>query len=120
MNETTRQILEPFLEQARSIPKNWPGDNVLFADINGNGDTFLNYHGTYDAKTGITINQWRALLKLVESESTKEPTIWVEGPKPLHQALKKITNNWIEAGNYCEQTVMDLRDACKWLISNNL
>ena len=32
---------------------------------------------------------------------------------PLTEALKKMTDEWVDDGNYCAQTVIDLRDALK-------
>jgi hypothetical protein len=41
-----------------------------------------------------------------------EPTIYMNGKDvPLTEALKKITDEWVDDGNYCAQTVIDLRDA---------
>lgn len=42
----------------------------------------------------------------------KEPTIYMNGNDvPLTEALKKMTDEWVDDGNYCAQTVIDLRDA---------
>jgi hypothetical protein len=42
----------------------------------------------------------------------RDTTIYVEGKKvPLREALKIMTNYWIEYGEYCDQSVIDLRDA---------
>lgn len=35
---------------------------------------------------------------------------------PLKKALKFMTDDWIEGNNYCDQTVIDLRDACTDLL----
>ena len=32
---------------------------------------------------------------------------------PLTEALKKMTDEWVDDGNYCAQTVIDLRDVLK-------
>jgi hypothetical protein len=32
---------------------------------------------------------------------------------PLEKALKIMTDEWVDDGNYCAQTVIDLRDALK-------
>ena len=32
---------------------------------------------------------------------------------PLTEALKKMTDEWVDDGHYCAQTVIDLRDALK-------
>lgn len=32
---------------------------------------------------------------------------------PLKKALKTMTDEWIDEGNYCAQTVIDMRDALK-------
>ena len=31
----------------------------------------------------------------------------------LTEALNKMTDDWVDDGNYCAQTVIDLRDALK-------
>ena len=42
----------------------------------------------------------------------KEPTIYMNSKDvPLTEALKKMTDEWVDDGNYCAQTVIDLRDA---------
>jgi polyhydroxyalkanoate synthesis regulator phasin len=44
----------------------------------------------------------------------KEPTIYMNGKEvPLTEALKKMTDEWVDDGNYCAQTVIDLRNALK-------
>lgn len=44
----------------------------------------------------------------------KEPTIYMNGENvPLTEALKKMTDDWVDDGNYCAQTVIDMRDALK-------
>jgi len=55
-------LLAPFLEVARGIPDNWPGECILRFDQRNDGSIYLSYHGINDASHGITINQWRALL----------------------------------------------------------
>jgi hypothetical protein len=42
-------------------------------------------------------------------------TIYVEGSKPAREALELMTDNWIENGDYCTQTVFDLRDYALYL-----
>lgn len=32
---------------------------------------------------------------------------------PLEEALKIMTDEWVDGGNYCTQTVIDMRDALK-------
>ena len=45
-------------------------------------------------------------------------SVWIDdGPIPLVKALEKMTNHWIESGQYCEQTVFDLRDALRALLA---
>jgi len=34
----------------------------------------------------------------------------------IDEALKMLTDEWIDDGNYCAQTVIDLRDALKYYI----
>ena len=44
----------------------------------------------------------------------KEPTICMNSKNvPLTEALKKMTDEYLDEGNYCTQTVIDLRDALK-------
>ena len=37
-------------------------------------------------------------------------------PRDLLYALNRITDEWVDAGQCCGQTTLDLRDACKSLI----
>jgi hypothetical protein len=32
---------------------------------------------------------------------------------PIEKALKTMTDDWVDDGNYCAQTVIDMRDALK-------
>jgi hypothetical protein len=44
----------------------------------------------------------------------KEPTIYLNSKDvPLTEALEKMTDECLVEGNYCTQTVIDLRDALK-------
>ena len=44
-----------------------------------------------------------------------ELQIYVSGEsRSLDEALKMLTDEWIDDGNYCAQTVMDLRDAVEF------
>ena len=44
-----------------------------------------------------------------------EPTIFANGERhSIDEALKKLTDEWVDDGNYCAQTVIDLRDALKF------
>ena len=41
-----------------------------------------------------------------------EPTIFIDGENvPVEKALKTMTDAWVDDGNYCAQTVIDLRDS---------
>jgi len=43
-----------------------------------------------------------------------DPQIYSKGKsRPIDEALKILTDEWIDEGNYCAQTVMDMRDALK-------
>ena len=42
---------------------------------------------------------------------SKELRIYTDEPEPLEQAVKTMTDYWIDGGNYCDQTVADMRDA---------
>jgi hypothetical protein len=46
-----------------------------------------------------------------------EPTIFANGERhSIDEALKMLTDEWVDDGNYCAQTVIDLRDALKYYI----
>lgn len=46
-----------------------------------------------------------------------EPTIYVNSEDhSINEALKILTDEWIDDGNYSAQTVIDLRDALKYYI----
>jgi hypothetical protein len=46
-----------------------------------------------------------------------EPTIYVSGEHhSIDEALKMLTDEWVDDGNYSAQTVIDLRDALKYYI----
>jgi len=45
--------------------------------------------------------------------------IYVEEKVPIEQALKQITDKWLDGGKYCDQTLFDMRDALKQLFSEN-
>ena len=38
-------------------------------------------------------------------------------PRDLHYALDRITDDWVDAGQCCGQTTLDLRDACRSLVA---
>lgn len=42
--------------------------------------------------------------------------IWTDQPTPIREALSIMTDDWIEQER-CEQTTIDLRDACRKLLS---
>ena len=47
----------------------------------------------------------------------KDPTIFINGEDvPLEKALKIMTDEWVDDGNYCAQTVIDLRNALDFYI----
>lgn len=43
--------------------------------------------------------------------------IWTDEPKPIREALEVITDDWVEDGHGCQQCVIDLKDACKYLLN---
>jgi len=46
-----------------------------------------------------------------------EPTIYVNSKgHSINEALKILTDEWVDDGNYSAQTVIDLRDALKYYI----
>ena len=57
-------LLNSFLKIAQGIPDNWPGDCILFFDLDGDR-LMLNYYKKNECLGGITINQWRELLKFL-------------------------------------------------------
>jgi hypothetical protein len=49
-----------------------------------------------------------------------EPTIFIDMEHvPLEKAHKTMTNEWVDEGNYCAQTVIDMRDALKKCLKEN-
>lgn len=43
-----------------------------------------------------------------------EPTIFIDGENvPVEKALKIMRDEWVDGGNYCAQTVIDMRNALK-------
>ena len=47
----------------------------------------------------------------------KKPTIYMNSEDvPLTEALEKMTDEWVDDGNYSAQTVIDLRDALIYYI----
>ena len=53
------------------------------------------------------------------SAENKMPKIWVDEKRdhmPLDEALEAITDEFIEGGQSCHTNIIDLRDACKWLL----
>jgi hypothetical protein len=45
----------------------------------------------------------------------KEPTIYVNSKSyNINEALKILTDEWVDDGNYSAQTVIDLRDAVEF------
>ena len=38
---------------------------------------------------------------------------------PIEKALKTMTDDWVDGGNYCAQTVIDMRDALKKCLKEN-
>ena len=47
---------------------------------------------------------------------TKHSIYCSDESRPLDEALKIITDEWVDDGSYCAQTVIDLRDALKFYI----
>ena len=46
----------------------------------------------------------------------EELRVLVDEPTPIREALKLITNRWVDDDNASMQTLIDLRDACRELI----
>ena len=47
---------------------------------------------------------------------TKHSIYYNDEHHSIDEALKMLTDEWIDDGNYCAQTVIDLRDALKYYI----
>lgn len=75
--------LAPFIQIARGIPENWPDECILRFDQRADGSIYLAYHGVNDAKDGITIAQWRALVAM----SDKATMISAPGRQRFHCGL---------------------------------
>ena len=46
-----------------------------------------------------------------------EPTIYLDGARPsasIAEALRVLTQDWINSGEYCDTTVLDLVQALRW------
>jgi hypothetical protein len=51
--------------------------------------------------------------KKMKNNMTKHSIYCSDESRPLEEALKIITDEWVDDGNYCAQTVIDMRDALK-------
>lgn len=47
---------------------------------------------------------------------TKHSIYYNDEHHSIDEALKMFTDEWVDDGNYCAQTVIDLRDALKFYI----
>lgn len=47
---------------------------------------------------------------------TKHSIYYNDEHHSIDEALKMLTDEWIDDGNYCAQTVIDLRDVLKFYI----
>jgi hypothetical protein len=47
---------------------------------------------------------------------TKHSIYYNDEHHSIDEALKMLTDEWVDDGNYCAQTVIDLRDALKFYI----
>lgn len=54
--------------------------------------------------------------KKMKNNMTKHSIYCSDESRPLDEALKIITDEWVDDGSYCAQTVIDLRDALKFYI----
>ena len=53
----------------------------------------------------------------VEIRDGVEMTVFCDGQdREVHEALRRITPEWVESGESCHQTVIDLADACRELL----
>ena len=60
---------------------------------------------------------WKNISRRKTKTSMTEPTIFANGERhSIDEALKMLTDEWVDDGNYCAQTVIDLRDALKFYI----
>lgn len=50
-------------------------------------------------------------------------SIWTSaqdgGDLKPENAIEVMTDNWIQSGNYCDQTIMDMRDVIRSLLEAN-
>jgi hypothetical protein len=53
----------------------------------------------------------------MKNNMTKHSIYCSDESRPLEEALKIITDEWVDDGSYCAQTVIDLRDALKFYIN---
>lgn len=49
----------------------------------------------------------------------KEISIYAECYRPLWKALEIMSDDWVDEGNSCRETVITLRDAVKELLREN-
>lgn len=54
--------------------------------------------------------------KKTKNNMTKHSIYCSDESRPLDEALKIITDEWVDDGSYCAQTVIDLRDVLKFYI----
>lgn len=47
-------------------------------------------------------------------DTDEAPYIFTDRPMPVGEAVEVMSDDWIDAGEYCGQTVIDLRDAVMW------
>jgi hypothetical protein len=52
----------------------------------------------------------------------KEPKIYIPnmGRVSIKEAIKLLSDSFIENGEYCDKTISDLRDALKYLLKNKV
>lgn len=46
-----------------------------------------------------------------------EIEVYTDRPQPLREALRVITDEWVESGECCNQTTIDLANACRKLLA---
>lgn len=52
-------------------------------------------------------------------EKLRRRRIYTDGKRTLRVALEQMTDEWIESGQYCDQTIMNLRDALRVALQAN-
>jgi hypothetical protein len=92
--------------------------DALFSDIVNKLRGISKFLSEQGESNGIVYDTPYGLMIWKSKESSPQPdTIYTDEAKSIKDALEQMTDEWIEDGQYCDQTLMDLRDALKWVIT---